>query len=105
MVCWWEEGGGVGKRVGVSVQSMGETEKDFCQNVLQLFQKNIDRRNILLVLLAFSKALDRIRREEILHAASSKGLPIPFVRWLCDFLSHRTVRVQINGERGDSAPL
>ncbi len=78
---------------------MGETEKDFCQNLLQLFLKNIDRRNILLVFLAFSKALDRIRREEILQAASSKGLPIPFAHWLRDFLLHSTARVQINGER------
>ncbi len=38
-------------------------------------------------------------------AKSSKGLPIPFARLLRDFLSNRTARVQINGERGDSAPL
>ncbi len=38
-------------------------------------------------------------------AALSKGLPIPFARWLRDFLSNRTARVQINGERGYSAPL
>ncbi len=59
----------------------------------------------LMALLDFSKAFDRVWREELLLAASSKGLPIPFARWLRDFLSNRTARVQINGERGDSAPL
>ncbi len=52
-----------------------------------------------------SKAFGRVWREELMFAASPKGLPIPFVRWLRDFLSNRTARVQINGERGDSAPL
>ncbi len=42
---------------------------------------------------------------EISGAASSEGLPIPFVHWLRDFLSNHTARVQMNGERGDSAPL
>ncbi len=28
---------------------------------------------------------------------------MPFARWLRDFLSNRTARVQINGEGGDSA--
>ncbi len=37
--------GGVGKWVGVSVQSMGDMGKDFCQNFLQPFLENIDRRS------------------------------------------------------------
>ncbi len=52
----------------------------------------------LMALLDFSKAFDRVWREEVLLAASSNGLPIPFVRWLRRFLSNRTDRVQINGE-------
>ncbi len=34
-----------GKGGGVSVQSMGEMEKDFCPNFLQPFLENIDRRS------------------------------------------------------------
>ncbi len=59
----------------------------------------------LMALLHFSKAFHRACREELLFAASSKGLPISIVCWLRDFLSNRTASVQINGERGDSAPL
>ncbi len=55
--------------------------------------------------LDFSKAFDRVWGGEHLLAASSKGLPIPFARWFCDFLLNRMTRVQINGERGVSAPL
>ncbi len=62
-------------------------------------------RSSLMALLDFSKAFDRVWREELLLAASSKGLPTSFAHWLRDFLSNRTARVQINGERGDSAPL
>ncbi len=58
----------------------------------------------LMAILDFSKAFDRVWNEELLLAASSKGIPIPFARWLHDFLSNRTARVQINGERGYSAP-
>ncbi len=58
-----------------------------------------------MALLHFLKAFDHVWREELLLAASSKGLSIPFARWLCEFLSNRTTRAQINGERGDSAPL
>ncbi len=50
-------------------------------------------------------AFDRVWREERLLAASSKGLPIPFTRWLRDFLSNCAANIQINGDRGDSAPL
>ncbi len=44
----------------------------------------------LMALLDFSKAFDRVWREELLPPASPKGLPIPFARWLRDFLSNRT---------------
>ncbi len=40
-----------------------------------------------------------------MFTASSKGLPIPFARWLRDFLSNCMAEIQINGETGDSAPL
>ncbi len=46
----------------------------------------------------------RVWREELLFAASSKGLPISVARWLRDFLSNRTARVQINGQMGYAAP-
>ncbi len=40
----------------------------------------------LKALLAFSKAIFRVWRVKRLLAALSKGLPIPFARWLRDFL-------------------
>ncbi len=40
----------------------------------------------------FSKAFDRVWREELLPAASSMGLPIPFARWLREFLTKRPAR-------------
>ncbi len=58
-----------------------------------------------MALLDFSKAVNRVWREGRLLAAPSKCLPIPFARWLRDFLSNHTARVQISGERGDSVPL
>ncbi len=36
-------GGVVGKKGGMSVQSMGEVGKDFCPNFLQSFLENIDQ--------------------------------------------------------------
>ncbi len=45
--CAGGKGGGrwVGKKGGVSVQAMGEMDKDFCPNFLQSFLENIDRRS------------------------------------------------------------
>ncbi len=74
------------------------------QTISDGFQAAKPQRN-LMALLDFSKAFDRVWKEELLLAASSKGIPIPFARWLRDFLSNRTARVQINGERGDSSQL
>ncbi len=48
----------------------------------------------LMALLDFSKAFDRAWREGLLHVVSAKGLPIPFSRWLSNFLSNRPARVQ-----------
>ncbi len=45
-----------------------------------------------MAVLDFSKAFDRVWREELLLAASSKGLPVPFVRWLRDFVSNCATR-------------
>ncbi len=79
--------------------------------ILRITQTNSDGfqaakpQGSLMALLDFSKAFDRVWKEELLLAASSKGIPIPCARWLHDFLSNRAARVQINGERGDSVPL
>ncbi len=52
--------------------------------------------------LDFSKVFDQ---GELLLAAYSDGLPIPFARWLLDFLLYRTARVQISGKRRDPVLL
>ncbi len=54
----------------------------------------------VLALLDFSKAFDRVWKEDILLRAVDKCLPLTFAKWLRDFLSNRQARVQINGEQG-----
>ncbi len=54
----------------------------------------------VLALLDYSKAFDRVWREDLLIRAIDKGLPIACAQWLRDFLSSRKAKVQINGDRG-----
>ncbi len=42
----------------------------------------------VLVLLDYSKAFDRVWREDLLFRAIDKGLQISYVQWLRDFLSN-----------------
>ncbi len=84
----------------------------FCEDqILRITQTNSDGiqaakpQRSPMALLDLSKASDRVWREERLLAASFKGLPIPFVCWLGDFITNRSAWVQINGDRGYSAPL
>ncbi len=58
-----------------------------------------------MALLDFSKAFDRVWRDELLLEASSRAFRSASPLWLRDFLLNRTARVQISGESGDSAPL
>ncbi len=53
-----------------------------------------------MALLDYSKASDRVWREDLLIGAIEKGLPIAYAQWLRDFLSNRKAKVQINGDRG-----
>ncbi len=59
----------------------------------------------VLTLLDFSKAFDRVWKEDLLLRAMDKGLPLTFAKWLRDFLSNRQARIQINGEQGWPVPL
>ncbi len=52
-----------------------------------------------LALLDYSKAFDRVWREDLLIKAIDKGLPIAYAHWLRDVLSSRKAKVQINGDR------
>ncbi len=58
----------------------------------------------VLVLLDYSKAFDRVWREDLPIRAIDKGLPIAYAQWLRDFLSNRKAKVQINGDRGRQLP-
>ncbi len=53
----------------------------------------------------YSKAFDRVWREDQLIRAIDKGLPFAYAQWLRDFLSNRKAKVQINGDRGRQLPL
>ncbi len=59
----------------------------------------------ILALLDYSKAFDRVWREDLLIRAIGNGLPISYAQWLRDFLSNRKAKVQINGDRGRQLPL
>ncbi len=54
----------------------------------------------VLTLLEYSKAFDRVWREDLLIRIIDKGLPIAFAQWLRGFLSNKKAKVQINGDRG-----
>ncbi len=56
-------------------------------------------KKIALALLHYSKAFDRGWREDLLIRAIDKGLLIAYAQWLCDFLSNKKAKVQINGDR------
>ncbi len=60
---------------------------------------------IVLAILDYSEAFDCVWREDLLIRAIDKGLPITYTQWLCDFLSNRKTKVQINGYRGRQLPL
>ncbi len=46
---------------------------------------NRNKRTVL-TLLDFSKAFDRVWKEDLLLRAVDKGLPLTFAKWLRDFL-------------------
>ncbi len=55
-------------------------------------------KNTVLTLLDYSKAFDRVWREDRLIRAIDKGHPITYAQWLRDFLTNRKAKVQINGD-------
>ncbi len=59
----------------------------------------------VLVLLDYSKAFDRVWKDDLIIRAIDKGLPISYAQWLRDFLSNKKAKVQINGDRGRQLPL
>ncbi len=69
------------------------------QSISDGYQATRPKKNVL-ALLDYSKASDRVWREEPLIGAIGKGLPITYAQWLRDFLSNRKAKVQINGDRG-----
>ncbi len=62
-------------------------------------------RKTVLALLDYSKAFDRVWREDLLIRAIDKGLPISYAQWLREFFSNRKAKVQINRYRGRRLPL
>ncbi len=69
------------------------------QTISDGYQTTKPKRTVL-TRLDFSKAFDRVWKEDLLLRAVDVGLHLTFVKWLRDFLSNRQTRVQINGEQG-----
>ncbi len=74
------------------------------QSIRDGFQATKPKKTVL-ALLDYSKAFDRVWREDLLISAIDKGLPISYAQWLRDFPSNIKAKVQVNGDRGRQLPL
>ena len=63
------------------------------------FQAKPMKRSVM-ALLDLSKAYDRVWKDKLLLDMFSKGVPLPYIRWLSAFLRNRTARVRYNNSVG-----
>ena len=68
------------------------------------FQAKPMKRSVM-ALLDLSKAYDRVWREKLLMNMITKGVPLPFIRWIAAFLTNRRARVRYNNSTGRSREL
>jgi ribonuclease HI len=61
--------------------------------------QNSPMKRTVLGLLDFSKAYDKVWRQELLLTMLSKGVPLQFCKWIAAFLRNRQACVQFNGEQ------
>ena len=66
------------------------------QKISDGFQAKPARRTVL-AMLDYSKAYDRVWRQELLHEMIDKGVPNQMVRWFRAFLQDRSAQVLYNG--------
>ena len=66
------------------------------QKISDGFQAKPARRTVL-AMLDYSKAYDRVWRQELIHEMIDKGVPSQMIRWFRAFLQDRTAQVLYNG--------
>jgi len=69
------------------------------QSISDGFQSKPGKRSVL-VLLDYSKAYDKVWREELLMVMHEQGVPAVFLRWIRGFLLNRQARVSYNDTLG-----
>jgi hypothetical protein len=60
------------------------------------FQAKKPANRMVLTLLNFSKAYDKVWRADFLDMRLRKGVPVCYVRWIQGYLSNREARVRLN---------
>ena len=58
-----------------------------------------------MLLLDYSKAYDRVWRQDLILSMSEKGVPGTMLRWINNFLENRIARVEVNGCQGKKAHM
>ena len=66
------------------------------QHVSDGFQSKPAKRTVL-AMIDYSKAYDRVWRQELIHVLLDKGVPGQMIRWIRAFLTDRTAQVRYNG--------
>ncbi len=66
------------------------------QSISDSFQCRPSERTMM-VLIDYSKAYDRVWREDLLLDMIDLGLPMQIVKWICAFINRRTAQVKYNG--------
>lgn len=56
-------------------------------------------------ILDFSKAFDTVPHAKLLHKLKHYGIRGPILQWITTFLTRRTMRVVLEGERSEEAPV
>lgn len=70
------------------------------QSISDGFQQRPKAERTVLSLLDFSKAYDRVWREDLFDTLLLKGVSTRIVRWISGFLTNRQARVRLNGVCG-----
>ena len=72
------------------------------QSIYNGFQCPKPVKRMVVALLDFSKAYDKVWQADILRTMLDKGIPPCFVRWIKGFLTNRQARVHFQGELSET---
>lgn len=93
------EAGGLWSEDQAGFRALRSTEDQLIrisQTVSDGFQARPAKRTVM-ALLDFTKAYDTVWRTDLLGILMDAGIPVPIVRWIRGFLTHRRARVRLNG--------